>query len=84
MLDACCHELLNVSTVLVNCRIKILATMKFMLELRSSSVRFKTKMCSGLYEVTLTDLIDNYLEVHTVCDNWHQHLYQENRRDHSD
>jgi predicted transcriptional regulator len=84
ILDACCPKLVNVSTVLVNCKIKILAAKKFVLELRTSSVRFKTKTCSGLYKVTFTDLIDSYLEIHTVYDNWHQHLYHENRRDHFD
>jgi len=58
--------------------------MKFILELRTSSIRFKTKMRAGLYKVTFTDLINNYLEIHSVYDNWHQHLYQENRRDHFD
>ena len=58
--------------------------MKFVLELCISSVRFKTKMHSGLYEVTFTELNDNYLEIHTVYGNWHQHLYQDNRRDHFD
>ena len=84
ILHACCLELVSVSTVLVNCRIKILAAMKFMLELRTSSIRLETKKRSGFYKVMFTGHIDNYLEIHTVYDNWHQHLYQKNRIYHFD